>query len=470
MKLRKKDILLALLRQGAPLSRGEKLNLVMTLSMPAMLGQLSIIAMQYIDAMMVGQLGAQASAAIGVVSTSTWLFGGVCATLGSGFSVLVAHKIGAGDRDEARGILRQALLLGVGFALVVSLLCISIHQYLPLWLGAEEDVAPLASGYFLIWAITLPIMQLLYLSNGMLRSSGNMFVPGVLGLVMCLLDVLLNSLFIPRWGVVGAALATSFAGSIVAFSSLAYLLFLSKDLCLWRHPARLRFDTIIIRSSMKISMPMMLEHVVFCAAQIASTIIVASLGTVAIAANAFGIVVESLCYMPGYGIGEAATTLIGQSYGARRVDLIRSFSRLTLVVGVFVMSLLGVVMYVFSPDLMALMTPDTQVQAQSIIALRIEAFAEPMYAASIIVYAIFVGLGDTLVPSIMNLSTIWLVRIPLAYVLSRYMGFPGVWVAMAVELTVRGTIFLVRMRLKKIDIVNRYTGQDMIPSDLTKEV
>ncbi len=438
------------MRQGGTLVRSEKLNLVMMLSLPAMMGQLSVIAMQYIDAMMVGQLGAKASAAIGVVSTSTWLFGGVCATLGSGFSVLVAHRIGADDRDGARNVLRQALLLCVGFAVLVSALCVSMHSYLPGWLGAEPDVAPLASSYFLIWALTLPVMQLMYLSNGMLRSSGNMLVPAALGVVMCLLDVLFNALFIPRWGVTGAALATSLAGGTVALSSIGYLLFFSKDLRLWRHPGRLRFDTNIIHSSLGISAPMILEHAVFCGAQIASTVIVASLGTVAIAANAFGIVVESLCYMPGYGIGEAATTLIGQSYGARRGDLIRSFSRLSIITGVMVMSLLGIVMYVYAPELMAMMTPDTAVQAEAVTALRIEAFAEPMYAASIIVYAVFVGLGDTLVPSIMNLTTIWLVRIPLAWILSRTMGFSGVWVAMAVELTVRGTIFLIRMRLKKI--------------------
>lgn len=465
MKISKKEELLERMRGGGNLLRSEKLNLVMLLSLPAMMGQLSIIAMQYIDAMMVGQLGAQASAAIGVVSTSTWLFGGVCSTLASGFCVLVAHRIGAGDRDGARAILRQALLLCFGFALLVSALCVGMHRFLPVWLGADADVAPLASGYFLVWSLTLPVMQLMYLSNGMLRSSGNMLVPGVLGVVMMLLDVLFNRMFIPRWGVVGAALATSLAGGSVSLTSLAYLLLRSKDLRLWGHPGRLRFDMNIIRDSLSISAPMVVEHTVFCAAQIASTIIVAGLGTVAIAANAFGIVVESLCYMPGYGIGEAATTLIGQSYGARRIDLIRSFSRLTVVVGVAVMTLLAVVMYVYAPDLMALMTPDPEVQAQSVIALRIEAFAEPMYAASIVTYCVFVGLGDTLVPSIMNLSTIWLVRIPLAWVLSRTMGFPGVWVAMAVELTARGTIFLARMRLKKISyydnkVENRKIGNE----------
>lgn len=197
---------------------------------------------------------------------------------------------------------------------------------------------------------------------------------------------------------------------------------------------------------------MAVEHAVFCGAQIVSTMIVAPLGAVAIAANTIGIVVESLCYMPGYGIGDAASTLIGQSYGARRGDLIRSFSILTVGVGMGVMTLMGIVMYILAPELMLMMSPDVAVQAEGVMALRIEAFAEPMYAASIVVYGVFMGLGDTLVPCIMNLGSIWLVRIPLAYILSQTMGLRGVWLAMCIELTVRGLIFLLRLRLKKIRI------------------
>ena len=197
---------------------------------------------------------------------------------------------------------------------------------------------------------------------------------------------------------------------------------------------------------------MAVEHVVFCGAQIVSTIIVAPLGAVAIAANTIGVVVESLCYMPGFGVGDAATTLIGQSYGARREDLIHSFSILTVGVGVGVMTLLGVVMYWAAPELMQMMTPDLAVREEGIVALRIEAFAEPMYAASIVAYGVFVGLGDTLIPCVMNLSSIWFVRIPLAAILARTMGLRGVWLAMCIELTVRGFMFLLRLRFKKIKV------------------
>lgn len=453
----RKQELLYRVRNGGAMTRRDKLHLVLLLSMPAMLGQLSTIVMQYIDTMMVGQLGANATASIGLVSTTCWLFGGLTSSIGAGFGVLVAQHIGARDYDAARNVLRQSLMVCMSLGLLVSLFCFSIHARLPLWLGGDPEVAALSSRYFLIWSLTVPVMQLLFLSNGMLRSSGNMKVPMLLGVLMCLLDVFFNFLFIPLWGVAGAAFATTLAAILTTVCSFTYLITRSPELRLLgdrsaTSAGEVRLDVPVVRRSLRIGLPMAVEHVVFCGAQIACTIIVAPLGSVAIAANTIAIVVESLCYMPGYGIGDAATTLIGQSYGARRSDLIRVFSILTVGLGMGVMALLGLVMYLTAPDLMRLMTPDLMVQAEGIVILRIEAFAEPVYAASIVAYFVFLGLGDMLVPCVMNLASIWLVRIPLAAVLARTMGLRGVWLAMCIELTVRGIIFLLRLRLKKITV------------------
>ena len=106
--------LLARVREGRPMTLGEQLRLTLQLSVPAIMAQLSSIVMQYIDAAMVGSLGANASASIGLVSTTTWLFSGLCSAVATGFSVQVAHALGAGDMQRARGILRQACFVAVG--------------------------------------------------------------------------------------------------------------------------------------------------------------------------------------------------------------------------------------------------------------------------------------------------------------------------------------------------------------------
>ena len=200
-----------------------------------------------------------------------------------------------------------------------------------------------------------------------------------------------------------------------------------------------------VRNAIKISVPMAVQNILMSGAQIVSTTIVAPLGNVAIAANTFAITAESLCYMPGYGIGEAATTLVGQSIGAARKELCRSFARLSVGSGMVVMALMGCIMYILAPELMGLMTPVDAIRDLGATCLRIEAFAEPFFAASIVTYSVCVGAGDTIKPAIINLCSMWLVRLTMAAVLARSYGLQGVWTAMAIELTLRGMMFLVRL-------------------------
>lgn len=280
------------------------------------------------------------------------------------------------------------------------------------------------------------------LGGSMLRSAGNIKVPSLLNVFACFMDVVFNYVLIYQYGlgVLGAAIGTLLAETITMILMQYFLCFKSEELRLTHEKGSFRPDWLHIRLSLKIGLPMGIEHVIFCAAQIVSTIIVAPLGTVAIAANAFGITIESLCYMPGYGIGDAATTLVGQSLGAGRRELCRKFATITIYMGVGVMTFMGIVMFITSPYLMTIMTPDVMVQELSTRVLRIEAFAEPFYAASIIAYSVFVGMGQTIKPCVMNLISIWLVRITLAAMLASSMGLVGVWLAMAIELTFRGII------------------------------
>ena len=176
-----------------------------------------------------------------------------------------------------------------------------------------------------------------------------------------------------------------------------------------------------------------------------STRIVSPLGMAAVAANSFSVTAESLCYMPGYGISSAAVTLIGQSIGARRYDVMKKLAWLTVGFGMIMMACTGILLYIFAPWMIGLLSPDPVIQELGTKVLRIEAFAEPMYAASIVASGVFRGAGDTLVPSCMNFFSMWFVRLPLAAFLSMKMGLAGVWIAMCIELCIRGILFLIRL-------------------------
>ena len=458
----KSEMLLAKIRNGELMSGNDKLNLIFQLSLPSILAQMTNVMMFFIDQSMVGRLGAQAAASIGLVESTTWLFGGLASAVSMGFSVQVAHFIGANDFEKARQVVRHGIITAFCVSFIIMLTAAIISQHLPYWLGGGADIAPDASRYFLIFSLAAPFFQMNNMASSMLKCEGNMRVPSILSVTVCALDVIFNFFFIfptrtvsvlgadilipgAGLGVTGAAIGTGLAFVCVSMIQSWMAFFRSKILSIRLDKARFVFVGNYLKNAFNIGAPMALQMFLMSSAQIISTAIVAPLGNFAIAANTFAITAESLCYMPGYGIGDAATTLVGQSIGAGRKDLCRSFAHMAVWLGMIIMAVMGVVMYFCAYDMMALMTPVEEICRLGADSLRIEAFAEPMFAASIVAYSVFVGAGDTLRPALINLSCMWFVRLTLAAILAKDYGLPGVWTAMAVELSFRGMLFLIRL-------------------------
>ena len=460
--MKRSERLLAHIRDGQPMTFRERLYLIVLLSIPAILAQVSLTAMFYIDASMVGSLGAEAAASVGLVETTTWLFGGLCTAASTSFSVQVAHRLGASDKAGAQAVVRQGTVAVALYGAVIALLGLTLAPHLPGWLGGNDDINHDASLYFAIFSAFLPVYSLSTLAGAVLRCSGNMNTPSALNILMCVLDVIFNfflifpahdftvgdlSIHLPgaNLGVVGAAIGTGMAELITAIF-MNYVLWRRSPQIDMRQPGSFAVTRPLVRRAFKIGAPIALQQCIMCGAQIMSTVIVAPLGTIAIAANSFAITAESLCYMPGFGVSDAATTIVGQCVGARRRRLTRELAYLCVGLGMAVMAVMGVIMWVGADAMIGIMTPSEEIRNLGASILRIEAFAEPMFAAAIVSYGVFVGAGDTLIPSCMNFGSIWLVRLTLAAILVGTMGLTGVWIAMAVELSFRGSIFLLRLR------------------------
>ena len=265
---------------------------------------------------------------------------------------------------------------------------------------------------------------------------------------MCLLDIVFNMIFIRHYGVLGAAIGTALAQAVVC-------IFMLRAVCFRSPVFRFRgekggIDKKIFTTAFQVGAPLAFEHVAVCGAMIVTTRIIAPLGTVAIAANSFAVTAESLCYMPGYGIAEAATALVGQSLGAGREKIAKSFSNLSVLLGGGIMAVTGSLMFFICPGVFHMMTPDIQVRQLAAEVLRIQLFAEPLYGVSIVAAGALRGAGDSLVPSILNLISIWGVRITLALLLVEKWGLHGVWTAMCIELCVRGLLLLFRQQTSKV--------------------
>ena len=425
-----------------------QLRLVWQLSLPAILTQITTIAMQYIDSAMVGALGADASAAIGLVASSTWLFGGVTTAVSAGFSVQVAHRIGAGEDTEARTVVRHGLAAALTLAALLALLGLGICRQLPCWLGGGAEICADASAYFLTFSLMLPFSQLNSLTAGFLQCAGDMVTPSVLNAVMCGLDVVCNALLIPHFGVLGAGMGTALACALVSLAMAWCCCVRNAQLRLRRDEAH-AFRPEILKKAFRIGAPVAVQEIAMNGAMVASTMILAPLGAAAIAANSFAVTAESLCYMPGYGVGSAATTLVGRSVGAGDAAQARRYGNICTALGGVLMGCTGLLMMIFCPFVFRLLTPVAEVRTLAAQALRIGLLAEPLFGVSIAAAGALRGAGDTLVPSLLNLGSIWIVRLGLSLLLVGKLGLRGMWIAMAIELCVRGALMLWRQKTSK---------------------
>ena len=458
----KKDFAAAM-RENRELSLKEKLEIVGELSLPGILAQISEIIMQYIDAAMVGVLGASASASIGLVASSTWLFGGVVMAVATGFSVQVAHAVGAGNQERARSVFKQSIIASLIVSGLVAGVGVMLAYKLPGWLGAEESLWHDATAYFLAYALFLPVRQLNNLGIHMVQCTGNMKTPSILTASTCFLDVVFNyflifpsrsvslfglQLFMPGagLGVLGAQLGTSLAFAVCMLLIMYHAVFKSPYLSLKGVKGHWFPERDVLHEAWSIGFPMALGQCASTGAQVMSTRIVAPLGTVAIAANSFAVTAESICYMPGYGIASAATTMVGQAVGAKRKDLAESFAWLTTITGMAIMTLTGALMWFLCPYVFAFLTPVEEVRALGTAVLRIELIAEPLFGASIVVTGALRGAGDTLVPNLVNFLSIWGIRITCSWLLVSRAGLKGAWYAMAFDLSVRGIVLLIRLK------------------------
>ena len=451
----------ARMRQGEDIPLSQTAQVVLALSLPSILQQMVVTAMEYIDAAMVGHIGAEATAAIGIVSSSTWLLHGVLVGLYTAFSIQIAQYLGADRQEDARGVLRQSMLFNLILGLGAAAFGIGISRFLPGWLGADPSLQANASAYFAIWSAALPFTMAMGMYTAQLRATGDALTPGLISVLVCVLDIVFNFFLINPsrtlvlfgrtvtvWGaglgVPGAALGTALSDVVGGLLALAILLLRDGPLCI-RRPGSWKITRSCLMNLWRVGTPLAAERAALSSAQVVLVRIVSGLGTVAIAANSLGVSAEGLCYMAGYGIQDAAIALIGQAVGANRRDMSKRFAWLCTLMGMGIMALSGAGLWLFAPALMGIFTADAAVIALGARVLRIEAFAEPMFGASIVASGAMQGAGDSTACFVLNLVSMWGIRLTLASLLAPRFGLVGVWGAMCCELCIRGLLFLVRL-------------------------
>lgn len=426
---------------------------VIQLAWPAVVEQLLVQLFSMADMMMVGGVGPAAIAGIGLTNQPVFLALSAFMALSVGTTALVARFIGAGNGEEANAAARQTLLIVGALGVVATIVIYFFARPIVLFMGAQGDAIGYGITYLRVIALSFIPQTIGMGVTAILRGAGDTRTPMRYNIIANVVNVILNLLLIngylgfPRWGVFGAALATAVGRAVgmilalIAITNGKSILHVSlKDRFVPR------FD--LIKRMTIIGAPAMLEQVIMRLGIIAFTLVVADLGTNVFAAHQIGISIVGLSFTPGMGFGMAATSLVGRSLGRKRPDWAELYGWQTRRIGNMVAGLMAIVFFLFGRQLASLYTSDPEVIQNAAIALKIIALVQTLQSTQFILAGALRGAGDTRWPLISTMAGVVGVRVVLAFLFVKVLGWglPGAWIAMACDQSTRSAFIYFRYR------------------------
>lgn len=426
------------------LYRKNILKTLIALSVPTVIEQLLSTLLQYVDTAMVGQLGEDATAAVSVTTTVSWLMNSIPAALSVAVLAMIAKAVGSGDEEKVRRISRHCALAVplIGIVLCTAALCLS--PYIPTWMGAEESIRGQASFYFFMINVPMVFRCSGIIFAAALRAVSSVRLPLVINFGSNFLNVILNYLLIYRagLGVMGAAAATAI--SYTLSGALMFAAYRRNKLLYWE-PKGFRLDKGIVREGIRISLPVLGTGVASCLGYVVFASLVTGMGNTVFAAHSIAVSVETIFYIAGYGLRTATSTMVGMSLGEgdrRKFELVCRFSTL-MTFAMMVVS--GTVLYFTALPLMRLFISSEEAALLGAEMLKIVALSEPFYGLMIVTEGIFYGLGKTRYAFLTETLCMWGIRIFFTFLCVRLWGFGlrEVWFCMIADNICKALLFTV---------------------------
>lgn len=388
----------------------EILRMLITLSIPTVLEEILRTLLQYVDTAMVGRLGEQATAAVSVTTTITWLINSISGAAGVAVLAMISRAVGSGDDRQIKEISKQALLLTVVFGVATGAVSICLSPYIPVWMGAEEAIWKPASVYFTIVSIPMVFRSAGIILASAVRGTKDTKTPMYINIGSNLLNAALNYLLIytAGLGVTGAAVAS--AVSYTVSGTLMFLAYRKNEKLRWEWNS-FRADRFILKECAGIGVPVLGTNMASCMGYVVFAGLVSGMGTTIFAAHSIAVTAETIFYIPGYGLRTATSALVGISLGENNTEKLRTVSRLSILLTVGMMFFSGLVLYFVSYPLMCLFTPVEEVAALGAAMLRLVAFSEPFFGLMIVFEGIYYGMGRTRYAFLAETGSMWGIRI-----------------------------------------------------------
>lgn len=425
----------------------EIFRMMITLSIPTILEEVLRTLLQYVDTAMVGRLGEQATAAVSVTTTITWLVNSISFAASVAVLAMISKAVGSGDEKLIKKISQQALLLTAVFGVVTGGISVLLAPYIPVCMGAEEAVRRPASIYFTIVSLPMLFRSATIILGAAIRGTKDTRTPMFISFGSNLLNMVLNYLLIytAGLGVTGAAIASAI--SYMLSGTLIFLAYRRKVQLNWKWSS-FQIEKELLRECADISVPVLLTNLTSCLGYVVFAGLVSGMGTAIFAAHSIAVTAETIFYIPGYGLRTATSTMVGISLGENNREKLGAVSRLSISLTVGMMFASGVVLYFVSYPLMCLFTPVERVASLGASMLKLVAFSEPFFGLMIVLEGIFYGMGRTRYAFLVETGSMWGIRILFTFLCVKVWQFDlrAVWYCMIADNVCKAVLFSIPAR------------------------
>jgi putative MATE family efflux protein len=406
----------------APIGRA-----VILLAVPMVLEMLMESVFAVVDIFFVGRLGASAVATVGLTESLMVIVYALAIGLSIGAAATVARRIGEKDPERAALTAVQAIILGLVVAVVIGFIGVAFGPQLLVMMGADADVLAIGSTFPRVMVGGSGTVLLLFLINAVFRGAGDAAIAMRVLWFANLINITLGPCLIfgigpfPEMGVTGAAVATTIGRGCGVLYQLYHLTRSGGRLTVGRR--HLRVDGATMRAILRISGTATFQNFVATASWMGIVRIISTFGSAALAGNTIGIRIILFALLPSFGVSNAAATLVGQNLGAGKPDRAEAAAWKAGLYNTIFLGAVGLSFLLFAPWLIAIFTSDPEVARYGVGCLRIIAFGFAFSGYGMVLTQAFNGAGDTRTPTLINLVVLWLLEIPLAWMLAHGAGF-----------------------------------------------
>ena len=405
-----------------------------------------------VDTLLVARLGAEAIAGVGSALQIMFFVISALSATSVGSSVLVAQAVGGDAFPRANKIAKQSIIWSILLSIPMVALSLPLTESIVGIFRMEPEVTQIGIEYLQVTMGTVVVLTLMMLMGGVLRGAGDSRSPMIVTAIANVVNIILTyglifgELGMPELGAVGSAWGT-FISRALGCVILLVILWRGRMGITIRGAANWRPNWDIARGILGIGIPAALEQVLISAAFLALTIIVASLGTAALAGHRIAFTALSISFLPGIGFGIAATALVGQSIGAKNQQEGAAVARIATFWSVIWMSIIGIILFVFAEEVIGLFTQEADVVAAGATGLRTVALTQPFWAILIVQSGSLRGTGNTRFPLIVNATGMWSAVILATLLLDTLGGgLFAVWAAFLITAPLSSILLIWRFR------------------------